>query len=382
MLAIETRQEHPTEDSYALEFQSGERQVRGQGPPAFTLSLTDEEQFRRILNGDDYAVALAFIQGKFDVQGDLAAALRFKRRHSRKRFPKFLRLAGHWVPARLESWFQTRRRAAENIRFHYDVSNEFYQNFLDSRMVYSAACFEDPDWTLEQAQAARLNQICEHLDLRPGDRFLDVGCGWGGLLTHAAAYYKVYAVGCTLSHKQFEYVSKLIGRRGLEKRATVVESDYRNLSQRFNKIASIGMFEHVGKHRLGNYFRKMHDLLEPGGLFLNSGVTRPENVADDAETLFLLRKVFPGGELARLVEVVREVELAGFHLLKMESLREHYARTCRSWVERLQQTRLSSLRLVGQETYRTWLLYLAASAISFETGRTDVFSVLTSKYAS
>jgi cyclopropane-fatty-acyl-phospholipid synthase len=246
-------------------------------------------------------------------------------------------------------------------------------------LIYSAALFEDPSWQLDQAQQARLKRICEDLDLRADQRFLDVGCGWGGLLVYAADSRRARATGCTLSHNQYEFANSLIHARGLEQRASVQELDYRDLWLRFDKIASIGMFEHVGRWRLGQYFRKIYSLLERGGMFLNSGIVRPENVTDNSQTWFLLRRVFPGGELAHLSEIVRAAEGAGFGIVRIESLRKHYARTCQEWVRRLCQNMDKCVGLVGEQTYRTWLLYLAASAVNFEAGTTDVFSILMEK---
>jgi cyclopropane-fatty-acyl-phospholipid synthase len=242
--------------------------------------------------------------------------------------------------------------------------------------VYSEGYFQDPGWSLEQAQQAKLDGICRALDLRPGDRFLDVGCGWGGLLMHAANSYNVRAVGCTLSDSQYEFTASAIATRGLEGRASVLRTDYRDIADRFDKIASIGMFEHVGRRRLGQYFRKVYSLLEDGGLFLNSGIVRPENIKDDSQTWFLLRRVFPGGELAHLSDVLRSAERAGFSILTVRSLRKYYARTCHEWIRRLRRNAEACIHLVGNELYRTWLLYLAASEANFDTGQTNVFSVL------
>ncbi|HXJ38552.1 MAG TPA: class I SAM-dependent methyltransferase, partial [Bryobacteraceae bacterium] len=239
--------------------------------------------------------------------------------------------------------------------------------------------FQDPSWSLEQAQYAKLDLICQKLNLQPGEQFLDVGCGWGALVIHAVQRYGARATGCTLSSSQYEFASSAIAARGLEDRAVLRETDYRNLSGRFRKIASVGMFEHVGRHRLGRYFRKIYNLLEENGLFLNSGITRPEWIVDGAQTYFLQKKVFPGGELAHLSDVVRQAEKAGFEVLAVESIRVHYARTCREWVARLQQNAESCLNLVGRETYRTWLLYLAASALSFDVGQTNAYQIMMAK---
>ncbi len=366
--------------AYSVVYRDGRSETAGDGPPVFTLHVSDDTQLRRVLSGDDYSVAMAFVRGEFDVSGDLISALRFKLARSRPSLTRWIYSAAmRLAPARIETWFQSRARAARNVRFHYDRSNDFYRMFLDSRLVYSEGYFGDAGWSLEQAQEAKLDSICKDLDLRPGEKFLDVGCGWGALVVLAAEQYGAHATGCTLSRSQCAYASSLIESRELTDRAKVREVDYRDLSGRFDKIASIAMFEQVGRHRLGAYFRHVYGLLADGGRFLNSGITRPQPVRDDPQSWFLLRRVFPGGELAHLSDVVREAENVGFEILKAESVRKHYALTCRAWVDRLRRNTSACINLVGQETYRTWLLYLAASALNFETGETDVQRVLMAK---
>jgi cyclopropane-fatty-acyl-phospholipid synthase len=367
--------------AFAVEFRDGSTRLRGEGSPAFTILVADEAQWQWFLKADVYSAAMAFVRGDFEVRGDLVAAIRFfKDAAARKNWKHWLLTVLERVaPHRIEAWFQTRSQAAHNIRFHYDRSNDFYTQFLDSRMQYSSAYFRDPAWSLEEAQLAKLDLICTKLALRPGERFLDVGCGWGGLLIHAAERYGVEAVGCTLSRRQHEYATAAVAERGLSNRVAVREMDYRELEGRFHKIASIGMFEHVGRRRLREYFRKIGALLEDGGLFLNAGMTRPQFVKNNPETLFSQRKVFPGGELVPLGDVVREAENCGFDVLHLEDLRDHYARTAREWVRRLQQNREACLRLVDAETYRVWLLYLSNFILNFERGLTGMYDVLLAK---
>lgn len=352
-------------------------ELRMAGLP-FTVSVDGDPD--RALNTDAYSAAMAFIRGEIDISGDLISAIRFARERTvAGPFARLCRIAARLSPARLETWFQSRKRAAQNIRYHYDCSNEFYSKFLDSRMVYSSALFGQPDWPLERAQLAKLNVICTKLDLRRGDRFLDIGCGWGALVIHAAEQYRACASGCTLSHKQFEFAASAIAARGLQSRANVRETDYRNLLGKFHKIASIGMFEHVGRHRMASYFQTIASLLEDGGLFLNWGITRPQPVGDDAETHFLQERVFPGGELVHLSDIIRHAENAGFEVLELSSHRIDYARTCREWVTRLQENAGSCVGLVGEETYRVWLLYLACCAVNFEEGQTGDYAILMGK---
>jgi cyclopropane-fatty-acyl-phospholipid synthase len=243
-------------------------------------------------------------------------------------------------------------------------------------MVYSCAYFKDAHQCLEEAQLRKLGHICRKLDLHEGETFLDVGCGWGGLITYAAEDYGVLSTGCTLSAEQFNFASRRVADRALGSKVRIELSDYRDMEGAFDKAASVGMFEHVGRRRLRHYFEALHRLLRPGGLLLNHGITRPESVTDGPETLFVRRKVFPGGEIPRLSEVISVAERAGFEVLDVENLRPHYGLTCRAWVRRLQENITQCLREVDPSVYRTWLLALAASAGCFEDGRLNVNQVL------
>ncbi len=365
---------------YAVEFPSGEREIHGAEPPAFTISVDDREQLQQVLTGEDYAAALGFIHGDFDISGDLVAALQLREGLPHPSWRgRLWNLAVHLSPARLETWIQGRARAAKNIQFHYDLPTEFYDAFLDSRHVYSAADFRVADWTLEQAQESKIKHICEDLELQSGNRFLDVGCGWGALLVYAAENYGVRGTGCTLSHNQCQFGQALVAERGLGNSVSIQEMDYRDLTGPFDKISSVGMFEHVGRHRMAAYFRKIYSLLGRGGMFFNSGIVRPRKMADDAQTWFVLKRVFPGGELVHLADVIKNAENAGFEILRVKTLRADYARTCREWVDRLRKKEKECIRLVGEETYRTWLLYLAGSAANFGDNTTSAFSVLMRK---
>ena len=375
-----TRVQRVQEVSYAAQLPTGGLRVFGPEVPSFTLCVRDQAQLEFVLEGDIYSVAVAFIRGEFDIRGDFIEAVRcltaVPRRGAGSMIRRLVSCCGPW---RIESLIQSRARAARNIRFHYDRSSDFYRQFLDSRMVYSCAYFKEAEWSLEQAQAAKLDHICRKLDLQNGERFLDVGSGWGGLVVYAAEKYGVRATGCTLSARQAEYASSLVIERDLQGRASIVEKDCRDLHDSFDKIASIGMFEHVGRRRLLSYFKKMHTLLAPRGLFLNHGIMRPQLEGESPESLFIRHRVFPGGELARLGDVIRQAERAGFEVLDVENLRPHYALTCRAWARRLEQNAETCLRVADSVTYRTWLLYLSASSINFEQGHADVYQVLMAK---
>ena len=337
----------------------------------FTILGSAHREIDRLLKADAYSAALAFIKGELAVEGDIFSAIRFFLNQRRSTFQEW------WLGfcARLISVLPVKRSAQRDIQFHYDRSNAFYSLFLDSRMQYSEAHFETPEMSLDDAQAEKLDRICRSLDLKPGERLLDIGCGWGGLIIWAAEQYGVVAHGCTLSVQQQQFARTLIDSRGLGDRVSVDLCNYLDLKGNYDKIASVGMFEHVGMKNLPGYFRKVHSMLGEGGIFLNRGVVRPEGVSDDPETLFLRRKVFPGSGLVHLADVVREGELAGFEVVGIEELRMHYARTCHAWVDRLRANENACRELVGATTYRTWLLYLAASAVNFEAGLTGATQV-------
>jgi cyclopropane-fatty-acyl-phospholipid synthase len=347
------------------------------------VEAPEARRFEDLLRGGRYSLATAFLRGEFDVRGDLVAAVRrFREIARRKPVDRLSSRAAAYGLWKLGRFFQSRRRAAGNIRFHYDYPAGFYQQFLDERLVYSCAYFREPGCSLDQAQLAKFAHVCRKLDLRCGDRFLDVGCGWGGLVMYAAGQYGARAAGCTLSRAQYGFIQAELARRGLGDRVEVHEKDYRDLHGQYDKIASIGMFEHVGSRRLRSYFAKIYSLLVDDGRFLNHGIVRPQSAADDVETLFMHQYVFPDGELVHLADVVREAELAGFEVLDVENLRLHYAMTCRAWVQRLQEHSRECIRLVGSRTHRTWLLFLAASADGFERALLEVHQVLLAKRTS
>ncbi len=271
------------------------------------------------------------------------------------------------------------------IRFHYDASNEFYALFLDSEMVYSCAYFRDWSNSLEQAQRDKLDLICRKLRLRPGESLLDIGSGWGALLCHAAQRYGVSAHGVTLSEAQYDHARAKIARLGLQDRVTVSLADYMTLEGHYDKIASIGMYEHVGIANYTAYFKKMHELLAPGGVFLNHGITRraKRNIKNFGKVSpsrrVILKYIFPGAELDHIGHTVQVMESCGFEIQDVEALRRHYARTCRLWHDRLSARREEAIALVGPERYRMWIAYLAGVTVGFEYGPLHVFQTVATK---
>ena len=273
-------------------------------------------------------------------------------------------------------------RDALAIAHHYDVSNEFYALFLDPLMVYTCAYYREPDGTLAQAQADKLELVCRKLRLAPGESLLDIGCGWGSLAIWAAQHHGARAHGVTLSKAQADYAAARISALGLADRCRVEHLDLRDLpdSARYDKIAAVGVIEHVGIPNYPAFFGRVHAMLNPGGLYLNHGITHGFHWKPTSQTEFLTRYVFPNGDLASLTETLVEMERARFEILDVECLRLHYARTCRHWVERLQAHAGQARSIVGERTYRTWLLYLTSSVVAFETSSIGLYQVLLQKH--
>ena len=282
-----------------------------------------------------------------------------------------------------------KERDRSAIQYHYDVGNDFYRLWLDERMVYSCAYFEAPSLSLEEAQLAKLDLVCRKLRLKPGETLLDVGCGWGALIMHAAQHYGVNALGITLSDEQLELAGKRIDAAGLSDRCRVERLDYRDLPSdvTFDKIASVGMVEHVGVANLPVYFNCLHHALRPGGLFLNHGIvsvaaSRPLGLRERVERKvwrrdeFIDQYVFPDGKLGPLHAVIAAAEGAGFETRDAESLREHYTRTLREWSRRLELHAAEAVALVGTRRFRTWRLYMAAAAHGFDSARLNVVQTL------
>jgi cyclopropane-fatty-acyl-phospholipid synthase len=282
---------------------------------------------------------------------------------------------------------QSRRDNTGYISFHYDLSNEFYALFLDPEMVYTCAYYTDWNNGIAQAQHDKLDMICRKLRLKPGERFLDIGCGWGALLCHAAKNYGVKAHGVTLSKEQLAFAQEKVKRLGLEGQVTFEFIDYINMTGEFDKIASIGMYEAIGLENIKPYMKKVRSLLAPDGLFLNHAISRKakrprffkERVRPEQRAL--AKYIFPGGALDDIGHTISELELAGFEVHDVEGWRMHYARTTRLWCERLIERKDEAIKLVGEEKYRIFIAYLSGCSISFERGTARLFQTLCSRSA-
>lgn len=300
----------------------------------------------------------------------------------------FVPRGGLWPLEGIGSTRPTDGSAQENqryIQYHYDVSNVFYSLFLDPEMLYSCGYFTDWANDLAQAQHDKLDMICRKLRLRADDRLLDVGCGWGALVCHAAQKYGVRALGVTLSQQQFAYASEKVARLGLQDRVTIELKDYGTLAGNFDKIASVGMFEHVGIDNHPAYFGAIHRLLKPGGLYLHHAITRQGKRSERAfrkkqpEYAAVIRYIFPGAELDHLAMSIANLEHYGFEVHDVEGWRPHYALTCRHWHNRLLANRAAAEREAGVEKTRLWLAYLAGCSVGFERGNLHIFQTLASK---
>ncbi|HEY9897781.1 MAG TPA: cyclopropane-fatty-acyl-phospholipid synthase family protein [Pantanalinema sp.] len=345
--------------------------------PPITITLPRAEAARYLLAPSLARLGEAYVEGHLQVTGSVWEILRLAETLSRQ--AEGMSRRKPWRP-----FVHSRKRDAEAIQYHYDVSNDFYRLWLDRNMVYSCGYFEGGTEDIHQAQEQKLDHICRKLLLQPGERFLDIGCGWGSLLRWAAKHYGVEATGITLSRNQFDYASALIKEEGLEDRCRVLLCDYRDLAGEgdYDKIASVGMFEHVGEKNLPLYFGVAHRLLRDGGLMLNHGIATSEanpSAHDVGAGEFIERYVFPYGETPALSTVIRDMGAQGLEILDVEGLRPHYAQTLMHWVSRLEANREAAIDLVGGKRYRIWQIYMAGCAHAFEHGWVSVYQLLVSK---
>ena len=362
----------------ALVLPDGER-VPLSPTPEFDLIVRTWSGLRAIATPEMGALARAYVRDQIDFTGSARRALAIADAmvgdiaHGRDR----------WL-TRARLWLHQHRSNRANIRHHYDVSDAFYRLWLDERMIYSCAYFRTAEDTLDEAQAQKLDHICRKLRLAPGERFLDIGCGWGALILWAAERYGVEATGITLSQNQLDHVTRQIAERGLTGRVHVELRDYLDLpdTPQYDKVASIGMVEHVGVRRLPGYFRKIIGVLKPGGFVLNHGITHNPLGADSLGSGigdFVDEYVFPGGELAHVSRVIEAMGAAGLELVDAEALREHYARTLWHWVSRLEAGAQAARAEVGEEKYRVWRIYMAGSAHAFDAGWLSLWQLLAGK---
>jgi len=364
--------------------------------PRFTLVLKHPGALRAMfLSPSELKLGEAYIYDDFNIEGDIEAAfdladylLGQERSLGEsvdlngrlQKLPAKDRPRADPHPIRLWGSVHSKDRDQQAVAYHYDLPAEFYALWLDRRMVYSCAYFATPEEDLDSAQQRKLDYICKKLRLRRGERLLDIGCGWGGLIMHAAAHYGVQAVGLTLSVPQAEMARQRLREAALNDRCRVEVSDYRDIDhgQQYCKIVSVGMFEHVGEALLPEYFNRAYELLRPGGVFLNHGIAYSATYRRKGPS-FSDRYVFPDGELVPINTTLRAAELSGFEVRDLESLREQYALTLHQWVQRLEAHGEEARRITDDKTYRIWRLYMAGSAHGFRTGRLNVYQTLLAK---
>ena len=401
----------PAEREFAVRYWEGTTEPAGRGEARFTLVVRRPGALRRaFLPPNELALVEAFLADDLDVEGDIKAAATLGdvaarrlrstgavvalvsalRRLPRDEAPDDPTRARH-APGLARLVRHTRSRDASSVRHHYDVGNDFYRLWLDARMIYSCAYFATGTETLDAAQEAKLEHICRKLGLRAGDRLLDVGCGWGGMLEYAATRHGVSGVGITLSEPQAAVARERLRAAGVGDRVRIEVRDYRDLPREwtFDRAVSVGMREHVGARRLPDYFAAVHRALRPGGLFLDHGIVRGGAVPHGVRVwlarrlwrrdAFVRKYVFPDGELVPLGALIADAERTGLEARDVENLREHYARTLEHWVQRLEAHHEDAAAIVGERSYRVWRLYMAATTHGFATGRLTLIQTLLAK---
>jgi cyclopropane-fatty-acyl-phospholipid synthase len=378
---------------FAVELWDGTR-VDPREAPRFTLRLNEPFALRAaFLPPLDLSPGRAFVEKWIDVEGDIEAAIdamegaveAFPRLRLPIMLAQLLRLPKPPPAAldgvQLSGRRHSKRRDADAIGFHYDQPIAFYRSFLDARMVYSCAYWDEGVQTLDDAQLAKIDYTLRKVRLRPGERLLDIGCGWGALVVRAAQQFGAHALGVTLSRRQHEEAQRRIAESGVADRVRVELRDYRDLrGETFDKIVSVGMVEHVGREQLGAYFRAAYDVLRDGGLFLNHGIAQQSRDGKGYRVSgFMDRYVFPDGDLVSVDSTLRGAEAAGFEIRDVENLREHYARTLRAWHANLDARRDEIIAATDERTYRIWKIYMAGSARNFWRGQMGLFQTLLAK---
>jgi len=401
--------------TFAVRLWNGESEMPVGAPPAFTLVLSDPGSLRRmLLPPSELSMVEAYLRGDIDVEGDLEAAspIADELAERLRSVRTIARLTRHLLalpsdgsgsvadsPARGRAHphgrLHSRDRDAQSLRFHYDLGNDFFALWLDRRMVYSCAYFPPGVDDIDAAQTAKLDLICRKLRLVPGDRLLDIGCGWGALVMYAAEHYGAIAHGVTLAKQQAALAQQRIAQAGLQDRCTVEVHDYRDLprNSQYDKVSSVGMAEHVGRSQIPTYFSAAYRLTREGGIFLNHCIV--DNGASPRATLkepmrwtgdrlwrrseFIDRYVFPDFNLLPLGELITEGEKAGFEIRDIENLRDHYAKTCRHWVRRLESRHEDAVARVGEFRYRVWRLYMAAGAHQHASGSNGIMQMVFAK---
>jgi cyclopropane-fatty-acyl-phospholipid synthase len=380
-------------ENFAVVLWDGTR-IEPRTEPAFTLRINEPFGLRAAFTPPlDLSPGRAFAEKWIDIEGDIELAIdeieAAMNGINRLSLPRILtamvRLpappSDALPAAQLRGKRHSRERDAAAIGFHYDQPREFYQSFLDERMVYSCGYWDDGVTDLGEAQVAKIDYTLRKVRLQPGEQLLDIGCGWGALVIRAAQRFGAHALGITLSQAQFEEAQRRIAAAGVGDRVRVELRDYRDLDgETFDKVVSVGMVEHVGRERLDTYFRAAYGALRDGGLFLNHGIAQQSRDGRGYRVGgFMARYVFPDGDLIGIDAALRGAERAGFEIRDVENLREHYARTVRAWYANLEANRDRAVAATDERTFRIWRIYLAGSARNFWRGQMGLFQTLLAK---
>ena len=345
--------------------------------PRVTIRLPQASAARYLLTPSLANLGSAYVEGAIEVRGaahDMISIVNALARTTLKAEGRFARI--------VRSIRHDKHKDAQAIRYHYDVSNEFYARFLDPDMVYSCAYFEHGDESLGPAQMRKIDHILKKIDLQPGQSLLDIGCGWGALVLRAARLYGARCVGVTLSENQFALARERVERAGLEHLVEIRLQDYREVSGQFDRITSVGMFEHVGIRHLAEYFTAINALLAPGGWVMNHGITSTD--PDNGETPygageFVDRYVFPQGELAHVGQVLKAMQQGGLEAFDVENLRRHYARTCTLWTDNFESNAAALRQLAGDKRFRIWHVYLAGCSYAFDQDWISLYQIVCGK---
>lgn len=353
-------------------FWDGQTERFGANPPAFILAFKTKAAAKRIFSRGSMGFSEEYVDGNIDVRGDFQQLVRMgiDPRFQDIKLPARTRASILW---RHILSLNTLKRSPGNISHHYDLGNDFYSHYLDKSMTYSCAYFRNGTDTLEKAQEQKYEHICRKLQLKEGETLVDIGCGWGGMLLYAARHYGVKGLGCTLSPKQAEYAERRVTQEGLGKAVTILRQDYRNLKGQFDKLVSIGMFEHVGKGFIQKFMERTRSLLKPEGIGLIHTVGKERNAAGDPWTM---RYIFPGAHIPVLDHVIRIMGKEELVPVDIENLRLHYASTLDEWRKRFDANADKVEEMFDARLVRMWRLFLNGSAAAFRWGNIRLYQIL------
>jgi cyclopropane-fatty-acyl-phospholipid synthase len=360
-----------------IEMWNGQTHNFSNDPPLVTIHVPSLDSLHYLVRPSLDNLGTAYVENKIHIDGKLSDVIAIGNKLASRFYDPTSENASKF--RRYFGGFHNRKIDKDSIHYHYDVSNEFYQLWLDPGMIYSCAYFENGDEDLATAQVKKLDHILTKIRVKPDDRLLDIGCGWGGLVIRAAEKFGAKCVGITLSENQYEMARERVKAAGLEKRVEIRIQDYRDIKEKFDRITSVGMFEHVGLRYLKNYFRIIHDLLVDDGIAMNHGITSSDPESNETPFGggdFIEKYVFPHGELPHIGLVLKTMQQGGLEAHDVENLRHHYARTCGIWADNFENNAESIKKMVDEKRYRIWRVYLAGCSYAFSADRIALYQVL------